>query len=230
MTLRNDLAIVVPVHHRPAALVPLLDNITLTTPDATVIIMPTPEDEATITQLERIQETGRYPKLCWFVIDGALQWSTKLNLAYKLVGDGYRYLFTGADDIVFTPGWLDAALDKMQRGIMVVGTRDMLTTVVMDGAHATHFLVDTDYLIDPGGVVDEGPGSFLYEGYRHNYADDEFIRTAKARYRFAMSEAVVRHLHHLSGATSYDDTYKIGDDSKQADSILFESRRHLWET
>src|SRR5690606_14218191 len=104
------------------------------------------------------------------------------------------------DDLHFHPGWDTAALAHMDGWIKVVGTNDLLNPYVRDGLHATHYLIARDYLDNIGGCVDEGPGSFLHEGYDHQYTDTEFIGTAKARARFRPClESVVEHLHAYSG-------------------------------
>jgi hypothetical protein len=84
-------------------------------------------------------------------------------------------VFAGADDLNFQPGWDTAALALMDGWVQVVGTNDLLNPYVTAGLHATHYLVDRRYLDDVGGVVDQGPGSFLFDGYDHQYTDTEFI-------------------------------------------------------
>jgi len=79
-------------------------------------------------------------------------------------------------------------------------------------------------------VVDEGPGSFLHEGYGHNYTDTEFIGTAKARARFRPClDSVVRHLHQSAGFTPHDATHDKAEATYGADSELYDARRPLWQ-
>lgn len=139
------------------------------------------------------------------------------------------YLFTGADDIVFHPGWDTACLAMMSGRIQVVGTNDLLNPHVLAGHHATHYLVDRRYLDEFGGVVDEGPGSFEPECYAHAWSDTEFIATAKMRCRFAPClDAVVEHRHaQLTGV--FDATYEKTNSQTAQDEALYESRKPLWQ-
>lgn len=206
-------------------------NISATTPsEARLVVLPDDDDAETITELNRQRVD--------YLLTGQRGWAPKINEAAHQLD--HRYLFCGADDIVAHDGWLDKVMDVMGEPtpspfywtgdlVQVVGTLDNLTSNVMAGEHATHFMVDRAYLAKQGGVIDEGPGSFLPEQYRHNWVDREFIETAKARGVFAPSTAVVEHAHHLNGAAAYDDTYRIGDASMNADAAIYESRRHLWE-
>ena len=155
------------------------------------------------------------------------------------INTGRRYsfnewVFTGADDLHFHPGWDVAALRACAAAnpwAHVIGTDDLLNPYVRQGVHATHSLVRRSYLDEVGGVVDEGPGSFLFEGFGHNYVDTEFIGTAKARCVFRPCfESVVAHLHESAGLSPRDATHDKADATYGADAELYESRRHLWWT
>lgn len=160
--------------------------------------------------------------------EGPRSYAGAINSAYRqVVGE---YLFCGADDLHFEPGWDVEALALFDGWAGVVGTNDLLNPYVLQGMHATHSLVARWYLDDIGGVVDEGPGSFLHEGYGHNYTDTEFIGTAKARARFRPClTSVVRHLHHSAGFTPHDATHDKAEATYGADSELYDARRPLWQ-
>jgi glycosyltransferase involved in cell wall biosynthesis len=145
-----------------------------------------------------------------------------VNTAYaETSGD---WLFCGADDLVFHDGW-DADLS----GGRVLGTNDLYNGHVLAGVHSTHSLVQRSYLDQLGGVVDEGPGSFLFEGYDHNFCDTEFIATAKMRAEFVPRLwSVVEHLHPAAGKADFDDTYARSFAEFDADARLFEMRSTLW--
>jgi hypothetical protein len=111
----------------------------------------------------------------------------------------------------------------------VVGTNDLLNPYVLAGSHSTHSLVARWYLDEHGGVVDMGPGSFLPESYDHNFTDTEFIGTAKMRARFRPClEAVVEHLHVLTGKSPADATHERSVRGFADDSALYDARRDLW--
>lgn len=140
-----------------------------------------------------------------------------------------KYWFAGADDLHFESDWDAHALNKFDGWFGVVGTNDKLNPYVQAGAHATHYLVDSDYLEKVGGIVDQGPGSFLFEGYGHNYCDTEFIGTAKMRAKFRPClESVVTHLHWTTGKTPVDATTDKANATYAADSAIYDSRRDLW--
>jgi len=152
-----------------------------------------------------------------------------VNTAVKYArGDLYMI---AADDLTFHTGWAMYATRNMNAlpSIQVVGTNDLLNDFVLQGYHATHYLVAADYIWDIGGVVDESPGQVLHEGYTHNFVDTEFIGTAKARAVFVPClEAVVEHNHFTAGKSDKDSTYDKGYANLQEDADLYYARRHLW--
>lgn len=166
-----------------------------------------------------------------FINEGARSYSGAINTAMRYT-DG-EWLFAGADDLHFHPGWDVAALRCAAENpwAHVIGTDDLLNPYVKQGVHATHYLVRRTYLDEVGGIVDEGPGSFLHEGYGHNYTDTEFIGTAKARCVFRPCfESIVAHLHESAGLSPRDATHDKADATYGADAELYESRRPLWWT
>ena len=137
------------------------------------------------------------------------------------------YVFAGADDLNFRPGWLELALDMMTDQIKVVGTNDMGNPEVLAGSHATHYLVERSYALN--GVIDS-PGLMLFEGYDHNWTDKEFILTAQHRGAYAhCHESIVEHQHWAWNKAGIDDTYSRGMRSEAADRETFLSRQHLWK-
>jgi hypothetical protein len=161
-----------------------------------------------------------------------------INTAYRLGAN--PWLFAGADDLRFWPGWDKQAFEAFDAELAadvpsetvvpaVIGTNDQLNPYVAARTHATHYLVRRHYLDEIGGVIDEGPGSFQNEGYRHNYVDTEFIATARHRGMFLPClDSIVEHLHVSVGKTPRDATHDKADASYAADAALYESRCHLW--
>jgi hypothetical protein len=137
-----------------------------------------------------------------------------------------EFLFAGADDLRFHPGWDLAALAV---NAQVVGTNDLCNPFVGAGTHATHYLVHRHYLDTVGGVIDQGPGSFLNTIYDHQYTDTEFVGTAIHRGVFApCMESIVEHLHWSTGKSDPDATTVKTNARISEDEELFRSRRHLW--
>lgn len=135
------------------------------------------------------------------------------------------WYFFGADDLLFHPGWLDAAKSLMG-GFGVIGTNDLGNPEVLAGQHATHSLVSKAYA-EIGSITD--PGLPLHEGYAHNWCDTEFVATARARGQFAPClTAVVEHRHWAWNKAQMDETYQKAMRLEGTDRALFEARRHLW--
>ncbi len=135
-------------------------------------------------------------------------------------------MFLGADDLRFHRGWLAAAQAALGPGIGVVGTNDLGNPRVMAGEHATHFLVTREYA--DRGLIDGKPG-LLFEGYAHEYCDDELVGTAKHRGAWAFAEGSrVEHLHPTYGKAPMDASYAAQRQRMRASVVLFRQRRRLW--
>lgn len=153
-------------------------------------------------------------------------YSDAINRGWKKTTE--PFLFLGADDLVFHPGWLDAALRMMDGDVRVVGTNDLHNPYVKRGHHSTHSLVDRRYIERVGGVIDDGPGVVLYP-YTHQFTDCEFVETAQYRNVFAAClDAKVAHIHPDFGGRPADHVDKHTRRDWERDYRLFMSRRHLW--
>ena len=221
--------VLVPTLRRPDRLAPLATNIhdTTTTPHQVVFIC-----EADDTDTRQAWLDGGMWHVSTLVINdrarnyaGAIASGTFTRRRPELS----EHVFCAADDVRFHPGWDVAALERMTGEVRVVGTNDLCNPFVSAGTHATHYLVDRRYLDEVGGVVDEGPGSFLFEGYDHQQTDREFCETARARGVFAPClESVVEHLHWSTGKSEADETTERTVAMYDEDEALFQSRKHLW--
>lgn len=217
------LDILIPTYGRADRLERIVTNVAAATSvEYTLTFAVEVDDTAT---LEKLDELG----VARVTNKGPRSYAGAINTAYRQTSQ--RYLFAGADDVLFYAGW-DRALELMDGWFTVVGTNDQLNVYVLAGSHATHYFVDRTYLDEIGGVVDEGPGSFLHEGYTHQYVDTEFIGTAKMRARFRPCfTSIVEHVHAYS-----QKEYRAAPDSTTAkafehadeDSRLYDSRRDLW--
>lgn len=213
-------AILVPVLGRPHRVAPLLASVEEATPSAhRTLFVVNDDDEAELAALETAgADFLRVPP-------ARRSWAQKIN-------DGFRattepLLFTGADDLAFHPGWFEAACARLTGATQVVGTVDQCNLRTMVGEHSTHTLVSRAY-VEEFGTIDE-PGKVLHEGYRHDYADDELVATAKARGAYAHAfNAIVEHLHPNVGKAPDDETYELGRRSSPNGHSVFKSRRHLW--
>jgi hypothetical protein len=185
------------------------------------LFLCTPGDAAEISELER-------HGLRYSVLPGGHKpgdYARKIN--HGCAQSDAHWLFLGADDLRFRPGWLSACLRLHEAsGALVIGTNDLGNPKVRRGQHATHSLVHRDYLVY--GTIDE-PDKLLHEGYHHNCVDVEFVETAMWRRMWAFaSEAEVEHLHPLWKKGSYDATYALGQTEHQRDLVLLRERWGLW--
>lgn len=138
-----------------------------------------------------------------------------------------EWYFMGADDLVFHAGWAEHAIAAhLKTEACVVGTNDLGNQRTVQGAHSTHSLVNRDYLAC--GTIDEA-GKVLHEGYDHQFVDDEFVQTARARGTYIHAfDSIVEHMHPDWGKGSTDTTYDKAKRGFHEDRALFNSRKHLW--
>jgi len=216
--------ILLPVLSRPQNAQKVVDSIHAGTElPHTILFLCTPGDTA---QIDACAATGAVIRM---VPGGDYQYARKINAGaiWPIRADQHPWLFLGADDLHFHPGWDHEALAEHERtGKLVIGTNDLGNPTVVQGKHATHSLVHRDYLAL--GTIDE-PGKLLHEGYCHNFTDTEFCATAKRRDEFAFAFAShVEHQHWLWGKGKDDATYELGRVRYRADSRTFAKRKRLW--
>jgi glycosyltransferase involved in cell wall biosynthesis len=149
---------------------------------------------------------------------------TRMNKLGRLVET--EFLFTGTDDSLFHPNWLEELLRVASKGFDVIVPDDMLNP------SGTLALIRTSYIHDPGAVLD-APGLLFHPDYWHNGADVEQFATAIFHGRFARAmESKVQHLHASSTNRPMDDTYErfaYSAEGNQRDQALLERRKILWE-
>lgn len=212
--------IIVPVLGRPHRVAPLLESVEAATPeDHQVVFVATRGDSATVAALVDVHAewiiTSPHPRG---------DYAKKINLAADLSED--PYLFLGADDLNFHPGWLTNALKRMVEGVGVVGTNDLGNARTVDGDHSTHSLVARWYA--NLGTIDQ-PGKILHEGYWHEWVDDELVATAKHRGAYAHAkDSVVEHLHPFWGKSPSDPIYDQFTQRMRQGRIVFKQRKRLW--
>lgn len=216
-----DLAILVPVLGRPHRVMPLLESIAAATPDALVVFLTDPDDRP---------EHAALAGVSWADAPRALIDSEGGNYAEKInrgvEATDAPYIFTGADDLHFHPGWFEAAKAHMSDTVGCVGTQDLCNRRVIRGQHATHFLLARWYAEQPCIDGSHGP---LFEGYEHEFVDDELIGTARKRGAYAFAgDAVVEHLHPMTGKTPTDALYDAQGERMARSRPLYNERRKLW--
>lgn len=227
-----EVVIVVPVMARPHRVEPLMESVAAATPEPYRLLFVAHGDD--LDELDALRSAGADH----LVRPGARisgDYSRKINLGARESDE--PLIFTGADDLVFRPGWLAAAKRRLGPAkrwvedplppdtvIGVVGTQDLGNPDVLQGQHATHSIVTRAYMQD-FGVFDQ-PGAIYHEGYDHNYTDIEMVQTAKARFAFVHAEdSIVEHLHPSWKKAPGDAVYELGRARWAEDNRLWRRRR-----
>jgi len=212
-------AILIPVLGRPHRIVPTIESVAAATSEPhRLLFLASDGDSPTIAALEAAGADHLV------VAPGRGSWACKIN-------DGYRattepWIFTGADDLAFHPGWFPRALAWADEKTGVIGTNDIANPRVMQGQHSTHSLFRRSY-VDEHGTID-GPG-VMHEGYAHQFTDDEAIQTAMARGVYVHAfDSIVEHLHPMVGKAPDDDTYRLGREGTRDGKRMFLHRKRLW--
>lgn len=215
--------LLVPVLRRPRNVGPLVRSVRENTPEPhRLLFLVTAGDSEEIAAIE---EAGAEYLATPPAPRG--DYARKINAGYAATSE--PFLFLGADDLRFHPGWLSAGLALFEDpAIGVVGTQDLAPTErARTGQHATHSLVRRSY-VDERGTIDRR-GQVLHPGYWHEYVDDEFIATARARGAFAFAfDSVVEHLHPSWGKAPTDELYAQQRRRMSHGRALFARRRRLW--
>lgn len=244
-----DLTIIVPVWRRTHNLDRLVCSVIDTVRDAEVFFIVNVDDTAVHGEVEALRRDLFGSLVTAFL---PVDWpggshgdyARKINYGYRHWCSTRPFLFTGADDIEFQPGWYEAAralmgpqLDQAWPGTEpmvpvgapgVVGTVDDCNPRTMNGEHSTHSLVARWYA-DQGGTVDQDHVIY-HEGYWHEYCDDELVRTAMYRDAYAHAfDAHVTHHHPLNGTAPDDPTYQRGRLATRRSRNHYHQRRKLWE-
>jgi glycosyltransferase involved in cell wall biosynthesis len=213
------LDIYIPTFGRGEKLVELVAHIQESTPRATVVLIL--EEEDGLSREEAAKTTA-----VRVINHRSKTYAGAINSAWEVMDSDL--FFVGADDIRFTPGWEEIAIDEMVGNTMVVGTNDLHNQEVLTGDHATHYLVRGKYIRTNSGTFDR-TYPVLYEGYSHNYTDAEFIKTAQFRGVFRPClDSVVEHFARAYGLQSPDATHAKTREKVQEDTRLYEERSSLW--
>lgn len=213
-------AVVVPVLGRPQNAKPFMDSLRASGADlAAVYAIADPWDETTA---QAWTEAGASVLTLRDSSDLAGTFAEKINAGYQRTDE--PWVFMVGDDVRFHPGWLDHAQHAARDGAHVIGTNDLHNPRVTAGEHGTHLMIRRAY-VDERGAGWDGPKVVCHEGYRHWYVDDEIVTVAKQRGVWASAtHSKVEHLHPLWGLAEDDDTYRLGQQSVDADRILFQRR------
>lgn len=215
-----DLVLLIPVLRRPHRVAPLLESIEANTPHPHRVLFLATEGD--LEEHQAVRDAGAELLIVGPHASG--DYARKINAGVRATTEAL--IFTGADDLLFHPGWLEAAVAYLDGTVGVVGTNDLSNRRVMRGDHSTHSLITRAYA--ELGTIDE-PDKVLHEGYPHEYVDDELIGTARYRNAFAFAKrSHVEHLHPLYGKMPTDELYDQHARRMRQGRRVFDRRRHLW--
>ncbi|MGE0138651.1 MAG: glycosyltransferase family 2 protein [Ilumatobacteraceae bacterium] len=216
-----SVAILVPMLGRAHRIVPLVESIERsTTVDHETLLILSPSD---LEVREKAAELG----VNFVVMDADYprgDYARKINYGASITSTDW--VFTGADDLEFHPGWFESCMAARRATTGFIGTNDLGSQRVMDGKHSTHSLVARWYV--ELGTIDE-PGKIYHEGYWHEYCDDEAVQTARSRGMFRSARgAHVEHLHYVWGKAPNDALYARARERMAVGKRLYDERKHLW--
>lgn len=217
--------VIVPTLGRPAALTPLLESLATSVGPgvARITFVLDDADTESAIAVARAWEAGH--EFGTLFQDGTFP--TKTNAGVEATAA--EWVLLAADDVVFRPGWLEAALEaEMASAAHVIGTND-LTPATAAGDHATMPLVRRSYIEQPGAAFDL-PGAAFCEGYHHNFCETELCHLAMHRGVFVFApESIVEHRHPSWGTREPDDTDRKGNLANvKGDEWLFLDRQARW--
>jgi len=224
-TMSGKTAIFIPTFGRPQRVTEIAEELcAATTAPYRLYFIVEKHDPDTLAAVERVDAT-------LIMNPGPPTYASCINSAYAQTDE--PYLFTGADDLNFHPGWLAAAVNCMSDpAIDVVGTADPLHNA---RDHSTHSLVRRKYIEEQSGCMDR-PNTVLYP-YWHGWTDHEFLGVAKARGVYYYCEkSLVEHLHPgwdwlgrvNSDGENFDATYAKGNRNHRQDTRQFLQRSSQW--
>jgi hypothetical protein len=218
-------AVIVPVMRRPQNAKPFMESLRASTGMATVYAVCDNEDTETI---KAWQENGARKLLLPRSNDikSPGTFAEKINYGFRLTKE--PWVFAVGDDVRFRAGWLDHAQFVAGDKFDVIGTNDLGNARVMAGEHSTHLLIRRSY-VDTVGAGWDGPGIVAHAGYLHNFVDDEIVTAAKQHNVWAMAMGSrVEHMHPFWSKSDFDDVYRLGASSVDADKKLFTERLHAY--
>ena len=210
--------ILVPVLGRPQNAAKVAESLKVTKSDYRLVFIASPNDTEQIAACREIADV--------LVVDwapGKADYAKKINTGFSETQN--EWVFQGADDIVFSDGWDEAALFVATKNRKrVIGTNDLHNPSVKKAMHSTHTLFARSYIEEWGGTLDD-TGTVLCELYDHQYVDTEFIAVARKRREWAFARrSIVEHLHPHWGLAETDKTYAKAMRQTGRDMRLYKER------
>lgn len=224
----TDCVVVVPMRGRAHMVAGLAESLAASTDRARLLLVTGGADSPAST-LE-VAQAARDADVAWLSMPPRSpvgDYACKINAGYLLSDE--PLIFTGAIDLHFTAGWLEACQEQLAADdrIGVVGTVDGCNPRTATGDTSTHSLVTRTYA-NACGTIDQR-GRILHEGYWHEMVDDELVATARHRGAYAHAfNALVTHRHWSDGGRPRDHVDADHELRMVAGRRLFNQRAPLW--
>lgn len=237
------MTIAIPILHRAHRVRPVVEScIEAGTPGLDIVFAVTPGDDAVIAAVEAASAehpgyVHHYLMTPW-PADGRADYARKINAIWRATDRAW--LFMGADDLQFEPGWIEAAMDAAGRDCLpgvvpgVVGTNDLGNPRVLAGTHSTHSIINRDWA-RLHGVAGMRNGSsrqtqVLCEEYWHEGVDDELVGWAKSHHAMVFAlDSHVRHRHpNWDASVPSDELYRQQPGRMRDGRRVLARRRKLW--
>lgn len=211
----HSVSVVIPSRDRPESLLRAVESVLSTSPGVDIVCVLDDgdvESRAILPTLDAIS-------VC--IVTGEMHTAELWNIgaAFARRMNNANYFVIGADDVVFQPGWLEAAWNVMVSigGSGLVGLNEGDGSAF--GVMATHFMVSLKYAVRGLG------GCIMIPSYRHGHTDAEATIRARRDGRLAWAEeARIQHLHPIYGTAPNDKIYEKGAASIPHDEALFLER------
>ena len=149
-------AVLIPTMGRPHRVAPVLASLLASSDQVQPYYLACANDPETVAAIRAFD-------VPLFLCEGP-SWPHKINQGYLRTRE--PWIFTGADDLHFAPGWIEKAAPYFAWFEGIVGTNDLCNPDTATGENSTHMFISRAYA-DQHGTID-GPGAITHEGYRHH--------------------------------------------------------------
>lgn len=145
------------------------------------------------------------------------------NRLYMAVSISCHWFVLGADDIIWQPGWLEAALDVAHKtGAQVIGLND--------GGHTDMTKYAAHYMADKSFCEEVLNGNLVPPVYQSWWFDREVCEVARTLGVYAPAwQAVAEHTHPDWGNAERDDTYNLAWPLHDVDRAVYLKRKQARE-
>jgi len=210
--------IFIPTYRRPDRIAGICENVREATPERHQLVFLCDEQES-IAEAQRCEAIA-------LINDRSSSYAGAVNTGAAWSCN--EWLFLGADDITFYPGWLTACYAAAaEKKALVIGTNDK--HFGERTGTSTHFLVSVPYIDRPGATFDGKAGLVLHEGYQHYCVDNELMAAAKARKVYAYApDSIVEHHPGWPAEGIFFDKSKQADEKARRNREVFDLDRKLF--